>query len=150
MDDCEIITSMIRAIRGRVASISAAIFTFFVQRAKWSWVESATLITALLTLGATIYFGLYPRQPVEAALDPDTVYRGGNALGRVVVFNVEPVLAGQFVFRIVAVKPINKGDVLQFRTATCFVVDAGQVSTMASGGQNALLFNGTLCRVIGK
>jgi hypothetical protein len=70
-----------------------------------------------------------------------TVYRDGNALGRVVVFNVEPVLAGQFVFQIVAAKPINKGDVLQFRTATCFVVDTGQVSTMTSDGQNALLFN---------
>lgn len=141
---------MVRAIQGYIADGAAATLAFFAQRIGWPSIGTATFIIACLTLVAAIYFGLYPRQPVEAKLDPDTVYRGGNAVGRVEAFNVEQVLAGQFVFRIVTTKAIDIGDVLQFRTSTCFVVDTGQVSTTMSGGQSALLFNGLSCRVIGK
>jgi hypothetical protein len=82
-------------------------------------------VLSLAALAAVIYFGLYPRPPVEAPLDPDTLYRDGAAIGHVTAFNVEPVLAGQYVFQVEASKPIEKGDVLRFRRAVCLVVDLG-------------------------
>jgi hypothetical protein len=82
-------------------------------------------VLSLAALAAVTYFGLYPRPPVEAPLDPDTLYRDGAAIGHVTAFNVEPVLAGQYVFQVEASKRIEKGDVLRFRRAVCLVVDLG-------------------------
>ena len=100
----------------------------------------------MAALAAVIYFGLYPRPPVEAPLDPDTLYRDGAAIGHVMAFNVEPVLAGQYVFKVEASKPIEKGDVLRFRHAVCFVVDLGQPRLDLPN--NIVLFNSISCRVV--
>ena len=121
--------------------------------ALWDWLsfERAALLAAAifaaLSVGVGVYFGLYPRPPVEAPLDPDTLYRDGVALGRVLAFNVEQVLVGQFVFQVEASKPIEKGDVLRFRHATCFVVDLGQQPRRLPSGM--FFFNGISCRVVG-
>jgi hypothetical protein len=115
--------------------------TYFARSRRWFSVEKATFIVAVLTLAATIYFGFYPRRPGGAVLDPDSIYRGGKIIGRVAGFNVEPVLAGQFVFRIVPSAPVEMGDVLQFRTATCFVME------IRPEPAPAVLVT---CRVIGK
>ena len=96
------------------------------------WIAlTAALFAAILSFAAAVYFGFYPRPPIEASLDPDTVYRDGVAIGHVSAFNVEPVLAGQYVFQVEASKPINKGDMLRFRRAVCFVVDLGHPAAIA-------------------
>ena len=72
---------------------------------------------------AVVYFGLYPRPPVEAPLDPDTLYRGDIAVGLVVTFKLDPMnIPEQYSFQLKPSKTIEKGDVLRFRHATCFVV----------------------------
>ena len=117
-----------------------------VRGSKRLWtIENTTALFVVMSFLAVVYFGLYPRPPIEVPLDPDTLYREGIAIGHVSAFNVEPVLAGQFVFQVEASKPIEKGDVLRFRHATCFVVDLGQVSRRP----NMILFNGISCRVVG-
>jgi hypothetical protein len=106
----------------------------------------AATLSSLAALAVVIYFGLYPRPPVEPSLDPDTLYRGGDAIGHVTAFNVEQVLAGQYVFQVLASKPIEKGDVLRFRHAVCFVVDLGQPPRDLAS--KLILFNGISCRVV--
>ena len=102
---------------------------------------------SVLSFVAGVYFGLYPRPPVEAPLDPNTIYRDGVAIAHVLGFNVEQVGTGQFVFKVEASKPIEKGDVLRFRHATCFVVDLGLQPNQLPNSR--IFFNGISCRVVG-
>lgn len=111
------------------------------------WIALTAALFAILSFAAAVYFGFYPRPPIEASLDPDTVYRDGVAIGHVSAFNVEPVLAGQYVFQVEASKPIDKGDMLRFRRAVCFVVDLGQPPRQLPN--KLILFNGISCRVVG-
>jgi hypothetical protein len=107
-----------------------------------------TVLTAL-TLIFVIYFGLYPRPPVEAPLDPDTLYRGGEAIGHVTDFRIEPVPPGpfspsqygQYVFRGEERKPIEQGDALRFRHTVCYVLDLGKPQPQLSK------FDGLTCRI---
>jgi hypothetical protein len=118
-------------------------------RVSWSFDRVIVVIGAVssvLALGAVIYFGVYPRPPVETPLDPDTLHRGGDAIGHVTAFNVEQVLTGQYVFQVLASKPIEKGDVLRFRHAVCFVVDLGQAPRDLPS--RLTWFNGISCRVV--
>lgn len=97
--------------------------TCFARGLAWFSINRATLVVAVLTLVATVYFGFYPRQPGAPVLDPDSIYRGGKIVGRVMGFSVPPVLTGQFAFLILPSATVSMGDVLQFRTATCFVAE---------------------------
>jgi hypothetical protein len=120
-----------------------------VQGGKWLWsFERMTALLgalfAVLSFLAVVYFGFYPRPPIEAPLDPDTLYRDGAAVGHVVEFRVEPLLAGQYVFRVGTSNTIAAGDVLRFRHATCFVVGISEERSADS----KIIFNGINCRVV--
>jgi hypothetical protein len=126
--------------------------TRFWARSKWLWsfdrmTALTTALFAVLTFGVVVWFGVYPRPPVEAPLDPDTIYRDGAAIGHVSAFHVE--MAGpageQYALQVEPLENIEKGDVLRFRHATCFVVD--RRPGMLSAGDTTP-FN-VLCRVIG-
>jgi hypothetical protein len=115
----------------------------------WSFdriIAATTAALSLAALAAVIFFGLYPRPPVEAPLDPDTFYRGGVAMGHVTSFDVEQAgVAEQYVLRVETSKPVEKGDVLRFRYATCIVNDLE--TPQHEMPNNTGLFNGiTLSR----
>ena len=104
-------------------------------------------IIAATTLAAVIYFGFYPRPPVEPPLDPHTLYRGGDAIGHVTSVNVD--LAGifeEYLLRVETSKTIEKGEVLRFRHAICIVVDLE--TPQHEMPNNMRLFNGIRCRVV--
>ena len=67
------------------------------------------------------------------SLDPKKLYRGSEAVGDLVGFDVQAVMAGQYAFRVLALQPIDKGDVLRFRHATCLVTELGQVVQTPTG-----------------
>jgi hypothetical protein len=105
---------------------------------------------SLAALAAVIYFGLYPRPPVEAPLDPNTLYRGGAAIGHVTSFSVLPPnispAGGEYRFQVEASKPIEVGDVLQFRYAACLVLALNHPGRPLPN--NIILFEGIVCRVV--
>ena len=80
-----------------------------------------------MALVAVIYFGLYPRPPIEPLLDPDTLYRGGEAIAHVASFSLGTTanFGDLYDFRVTASKPIEAGDVLHFRHSVCHVLDFG-------------------------
>jgi hypothetical protein len=149
-DGGQVVRARVWSFVGRWIAIAGAILSAAGWARVWSFDRGIAVTGAILSaaaLAAVIYFGLYPRPPIEAPLDPDTLYRDGAAIGHVLAFNVESVLAGQFVFQVEASKPIEKGDALRFRHATCFVVDLGQPQRQLPN--NLIFFNGISCRVVG-
>jgi hypothetical protein len=98
-------------------------------------------VLSLAALAAVIYFGLYPRPPVDAPLDPDTLYRGGEAIAHVASFSLGTTanFGDLYDFRVKALKRIEAGDVLHFRRSVCLVLDFGP----------SLIKDSVACRVIG-
>ena len=101
---------------------------------------------SLLALAAVIYFGLYPRPPIEPVLDPNTLYRDGVAVGHVSGFTMMPAYSSeQYKLQVEASKPIEDGDVLRFRHTVCIVLELGQQRKLPN---NIVQFDDMICRVV--
>ena len=112
-------------------------------------VDKATFTVALLTLLVSIYFGLRPREPIRTPLNPDELYRDGEEVGRVQGFQVQQALSGQFMFRVELTRPINVGDVLDYRVSSCLVILEAPVSAVGAFGDESAHLEEVYCRVLG-
>ena len=113
-------------------------------------IETLTLLVAVLTLGATLYFGLFPRPAYTPKLDDNIAYHNGKPAIRVLKSLSSSDGSGALRFHLFykndSTYPVRQGDILTFRGATITVTEVNPASV---NGDNDPTHFVALCRVVG-
>jgi hypothetical protein len=113
-------------------------------------IEGLTLLAAVLTLGATLYFGLFPRSVVVPKRDDNLAYIGGKPAIRVLnslaSSDVSGALRSHLFYKDDPAHPLKQGDMLTFRVMTLAVI---MIFPASQNGDNDPTHLVALCRVIG-
>lgn len=115
----------------------------------WS-IDKLTLLAAILTLGATLYFGFLPRPPVMPKRDDNIAYIGEkpaiHVLKALASSDISGSLRFHFFYKNGSPDPIKQGDILTYRTVMCAVSEVNPASVNGDNDPTHLV---ALCRVIG-